>query len=183
MNTKDKVKTMIPTLGKNIPQVWKNNLTFKTFERVNFLTPIVLKYAFIQNIVTKIPFVFKPKNEEFLIVDYLILGNNPLLNFHLIKRILGKAKENKTKVTVAFLNQDYFDYWGYHFFKQYDQELDSVLNELYLLESEWLDIISISENVEMAYFKKFDDHYCSFFAPSKKDGRNQHFIEAKMPIV
>lgn len=177
----DNIQIKKPIKGKNLPAKLKTNMVLVDDDFPLNISP---KLSFIRWFVL-FPFFGKfclaERNQEFLIVDYLIFGDNPILNIILLKKILNKAIASNQKLTVGIVQQKNFDYWGYHYYSKNILDFQNLLNELQHLEHPLLEIIHIRDNFEVSHFRQQDLGFGIYhFFLKEKDPRS-HFIEESMP--
>lgn len=159
-----------PTKGKNLPIKIKKNLFLFDNE---FPLNISRNLSFIRKLVS-LPFIgnffLSERNQEFLVVDYLIFGENFALNIILLKKILEKAIANNKTTTVGIVSQSEFDYWGYHYYKKNEIAFNTLMNEIVNLEHPFLKIIKIGDNFDVGYYRQNSNNLgrYSFFLKEKK---------------
>ena len=71
-----------------------------------------------------INYTYPYKNHEGFVLDHLIVGANPVLNYFLLKKLFIYLKDNMNTINkpikIGLLIPDTSDYWGYQFMKHPD---------------------------------------------------------------
>lgn len=183
MRRTDRRQTIRPTKGRNLPATLKKDLVIGNDEFPLNLSP---KLSFVRWFVL-LPFVgnlfMSERNQEFLVLDYLIFGDNPALNAILLRKILDKAIFSNQTITVGVVSQTGFDYWGYHYYKKNELAFRTLLEDIGKLEHPLLNIIQIGDNFDVAFHRQHSGslgNYC-FFLKEKLPETSS--IEMAMPSL
>lgn len=181
MKRTDSIQFIKPTKGRNLPLMTKKNMVLMGSD---FPLNISSKLSFVKWFVL-LPFIGKfflsERNQEFLFVDYLIFGDNPVLNAILLRKILDKAIFCERKFTVGIVQQTDFDYWGYHYYKKNELVFKKLLDEISNFNHPLLNIIQIRNNFDVAYFRRQSVDFGSYHFFLTEKNNQIHFIEKSMP--
>lgn len=168
--------------GKDLPFTWRKRISLSKNENIKnhkwYHPKCIIWFPFFQK------WLFTEYHDNFLMLDYLILGDNPILNTLLIKKIFNKAILTQQHLKIGIVKQNSFDYWGYHYYKKEKEAFQNILDELHNLNQNknrhLITLIEIENNFDIAYYRQFMDNksYCFFLS---QPNSYKHFMENEMP--
>ena len=144
-----------------------------------------------------IKYRYKFKNNESYLLDYLLVGSNPVISLILLKKLAQFSFLHQTNIKVGVLNVVDSDYWAYHQFKKEDfwKEL---LSELNIKNSkadnffstvvsnvcwDYIEPVFINnENLSLQYIKK-DNHVKGFVAHLINKETSKEDFSKEIPTV
>lgn len=169
-------------IGKDLPITWRKRISLSKNENIKnhkwYHPKCIIWWPFFQK------WLFTEYHDHFLMLDYLIIGDNPILNTILIKKMFDKAILTQRPIKIGIVKQKSFDYWGYHYYKKEEKEFQKILADIENLSHyhyrHLLTFIEIENNFDIAYYRQFTDNnnYCFFLSQPKE---YKHFIESEMP--
>lgn len=169
-------------IGKELSLKWRKRISLSRNENIKnhrwYHPKCIVWWPFFQK------WLFTEYYDHFLMLDYLIIGDNPILNTILIKKILDKAILTQKPIKIGMIKQRSFDYWGYHYYKKEEKAFQKFLTDISNLNNNnyrhLLTLIEIENNFDIAYYRQFTDNnnYCFFLSQPKE---YKHFIENEMP--
>ena len=119
------MKSIKPQKGYQLKTEIKKLLTFRNINH-NLFTKLITKFNWLESFFSHIPLIFQESTTECLVIDYLISGNNPIINALLLKKIMNNHENDK--IRVGIIQPENYDYWGYHVFENNYEEAENILN-------------------------------------------------------
>lgn len=172
------MKSINPQKGYQLKTEIKKLLTFRDINH-NLFTKLITKFNWLESFFSHIPFIFQENTTECIVIDYLISGNNPIINSLLLNNIM--THHENEKIRIGLIQPENYDYWGYHVFENNTEEAESIFSLLNLLvNKENIEIILIKNNVHIETLNKIEDTY---ILRMKKESTSNHFIYQEMPHI
>lgn len=172
------MKNFTPQKVKKLPTLWKQAISQKVHRGINLKTFIMHTLLSINSF----------RNHQALLLDYLILGSNPILNLCKLIEII-KEQDNKKPITIGIINSNDSDYWGYHAFEK--QDVWNLLKKEHLFPynniedffSQSIDELYIEEYISVVFINDFNfsfhdlryDNYMDGYILNLIDKQNNNF--------
>jgi hypothetical protein len=163
---------------KKLPILWKQAIAQRKQRGINLKTFIMHYLLFINSF----------RNHQSLLLDYLILGSNPILNLIKLVEII-KNQKTKKPIIIGILNSNDLDYWGYHAFEK--EDVWNLLKKDYSLSyqdindffSQSIDSLYIDEHIKLVFINDFNfsfndlryDNYMNGYILNLVDKKEENF--------